>query len=150
MATIDRWKKILEIKELFENQIGLLGGVGENVGFDCVKRANIYFFTPGLPQKRLVPDFRERRTTFFRTYARPVEIKDSVWVGGGCILLPGITIVENSVIGAGGKGAVASSEAAAPLPYIIHFLFTQPSYCQAVYLNTPHSAQTRSESHTAP
>ena len=31
----------------------------------------------------------------------PVEIKDNVWIGGGCILLAGVTIGENSVIGAG-------------------------------------------------
>ena len=30
----------------------------------------------------------ERQTTFFRTYARPIEIENNVWIGGGCILLP--------------------------------------------------------------
>ena len=43
----------------------------------------------------------ERQTTFFRTYTRPIEIENNVWIGGGCILLPGVTIGENSVIGAG-------------------------------------------------
>lgn len=38
---------------------------------------------------------------FFTTYALPVEVKDNVWIGGGSILLPGVTIGENSVIGAG-------------------------------------------------
>ncbi len=42
--------------------------------------------------ERLVPDWRERQTTFFRTYARPIEIENNVWIGGGCILLPGVTI----------------------------------------------------------
>ncbi len=45
--------------------------------------------------------WRERRTTFFRTYACPVEIENNVWIGGGCILLLGVTVGENSVIGAG-------------------------------------------------
>ena len=36
-----------------------------------------------------------------RTYALPVKIEDSVWIGGGAILLPGVTIGKNSVIGAG-------------------------------------------------
>ena len=48
-----------------------------------------------------MPDWRERQTTFFRTYARPIEIESNVWIGGGCILLPGVTIGKNSVIGAG-------------------------------------------------
>lgn len=33
--------------------------------------------------------------------ARPIVIGDNVWLGGGAIVLPGVTIGENSVIGAG-------------------------------------------------
>lgn len=36
-----------------------------------------------------------------RTYALPVKIEDGVWIGGGTIILPGVTIGRNSVIGAG-------------------------------------------------
>ena len=36
-----------------------------------------------------------------RTVARPVKIEDGVWIGGGAILLPGVTIGRNSIIGAG-------------------------------------------------
>jgi len=32
---------------------------------------------------------------------RPITIEDGVWLGGGVIVLPGVTIGENSVIGAG-------------------------------------------------
>ena len=32
---------------------------------------------------------------------RPITIEDGVWIGGGAIVLPGVTIGENSVIGAG-------------------------------------------------
>lgn len=35
-----------------------------------------------------------------RTYALPVKIEDGVWIGGGVIILPGVTIGRNSVIGA--------------------------------------------------
>ena len=35
------------------------------------------------------------------TYARPIRIEDEVWIGGGAILLPGVTIGRGSVIGAG-------------------------------------------------
>jgi galactoside O-acetyltransferase len=33
--------------------------------------------------------------------AKPIVIKDNVWIGGNVIILPGVTIGENSVIGAG-------------------------------------------------
>ena len=33
--------------------------------------------------------------------ARPVVIEDNVWVGGGAILLPGVTVGRNAVVGAG-------------------------------------------------
>lgn len=35
------------------------------------------------------------------TYALPIRIEDNVWIGGGAILLPGVTIGEGSTIGAG-------------------------------------------------
>lgn len=38
---------------------------------------------------------------FFRTFALPVKIEDNVWIGGGVIILPGVTIGKNTVIGAG-------------------------------------------------
>ena len=34
-------------------------------------------------------------------YARPIRIGDGVWIGGGAIVLPGVTIADGSVIGAG-------------------------------------------------
>ena len=74
------------------------------IGDRVLIASNVQMYTsshPVLPQERLVPDWRERKTTFFRTYARPIEIENNVWIGGGCILLPGVTIGENSVIGAG-------------------------------------------------
>lgn len=54
-----------------------------------------------MPQERLIRDWKEKGTTFFRTYARPAEIQDRVWIGEGTILLPGVTVGKNSVIGAG-------------------------------------------------
>ena len=32
---------------------------------------------------------------------KPIILKDNVWVGGSCTILPGVTIGENAVIGAG-------------------------------------------------
>lgn len=74
------------------------------IGNRVLIASNVQIYTsshPVLPQERLVPDWEERGTTWFRTYARPVEIKNNVWIGAGSILLPGVTIGENSVIGAG-------------------------------------------------
>lgn len=34
-------------------------------------------------------------------YARPIRIGDGVWIGGGAIVLPGITIGDGCVVGAG-------------------------------------------------
>ncbi|NPV01553.1 MAG: sugar O-acetyltransferase [Brevinematales bacterium] len=34
-------------------------------------------------------------------FGKPVKIGDNVWIGGGAIVLPGVTIGDNSVIGAG-------------------------------------------------
>lgn len=34
-------------------------------------------------------------------YARPIRIGHNVWIGGGAIILPGVTIGDRSVIGAG-------------------------------------------------
>ena len=41
----------------------------------------------------------ERRTLV--EFAKPVSIGSDVWVGGGAIICPGITIGDRSVIGAG-------------------------------------------------
>ena len=38
---------------------------------------------------------------FCRTRTAPVVVGDNVWIGGGAILLPGVTIGSNTVIGAG-------------------------------------------------
>lgn len=74
------------------------------IGNRVLIASNVQIYTsahPVLPQERLVSDWEDKGTTFFRTYARPVEIKDNVWIGGGSIILAGVTIGENSVIGAG-------------------------------------------------
>ena len=38
---------------------------------------------------------------FCRTRTAPVVVGDNVWIGGGAIQLPGVTIGSNTVIGAG-------------------------------------------------
>ena len=75
-----------------------------HIGNRVLIASNVQIYTSGhpvLPQERLVTDWKEKGTTFFRTFAKPVTIEDGVWIGGGAILLPGVTIGKNSVIGAG-------------------------------------------------
>lgn len=43
----------------------------------------------------------EDGTTAIKTYALPVKIGAYVWIGGGAIILPGVTIGDYAVIGAG-------------------------------------------------
>ena len=51
-------------------------------------------------QERVVADW-EAGEGICKTYALPVRINDGAWIGGGAIILPGVTIGRNSVIGAG-------------------------------------------------
>ena len=74
------------------------------IGNNVLIAPNVQIYTAGhpvLPQERLVSSWEEQRTPFFRTYALPVCIEDNVWIGGGVVILPGVTIGKNSVIGAG-------------------------------------------------
>ena len=34
-------------------------------------------------------------------FGRPVVIESNVWIGGGAIILPGVTIGDNAIIGFG-------------------------------------------------
>lgn len=43
------------------------------------------------------PNLRKKQAQ----YNLPIYIEDNVWLGANCIIMPGITIGENSVIGAG-------------------------------------------------
>lgn len=38
---------------------------------------------------------------FCKTQTKPVKIGNNVWIGGGAIIMPGVTIGDNVVIGAG-------------------------------------------------
>ncbi len=47
------------------------------------------------------PEGKAQSGGFCRTYSRPIRIDDDVWIGGGAILLPGVTIGQGSTVGAG-------------------------------------------------
>lgn len=64
--------------------------IGNNVMFG----PNVVVDTAAHP---IHPDIRKRQIQF----NVPVTIEDNVWIGAGAIILPGVRIGENSVIGAG-------------------------------------------------
>lgn len=64
------------------------------IGSDVQIGPNVQLLTPTHP---LDPERRRAKLEA----AEPIVIEDNVWLGGGAIVLPGVTIGENSVIGAG-------------------------------------------------
>ena len=64
------------------------------IGADCAFGPNVQLLTPTHP---LDPDLRRAKLEA----ARPIVIGDNVWLGGGAIVLPGVTIGDHAVIGAG-------------------------------------------------
>ncbi len=66
---------------------------------------NVQIYTASHPvnvKQRLNRNWdKDKSKHFVMTYAKPVHIKKGCWLGGGAIVLPGITIGENTVIGAG-------------------------------------------------
>lgn len=74
------------------------------IGSTVLLAPNVQIYTayhPILPEDRYIFDREENATVYFNTCADPVEIKDGAWIGGGVIILAGVTIGKNSIIGAG-------------------------------------------------
>lgn len=75
------------------------------IGNNVLIASNVQIYTATHPtgvKERMVHDrYGNPEKAFCNTYALPVSIEDNVWIGGGVILLPGVTIGRNSVIGAG-------------------------------------------------
>lgn len=58
-------------------------------------------FHPLRAQDRFSAPREDGSFAFCKTLTAPVIVGDNVWVGGGVIILPGVTIGDNVVIGAG-------------------------------------------------
>jgi maltose O-acetyltransferase len=70
------------------------------IGDDVQIGPNVQFLTPTHP---LDAELRRARWEA----AEPITVADNVWLGGGVVILPGVTIGENTVVGA---GAVVSKD----------------------------------------
>lgn len=73
------------------------------IGNNVLIASNVQIYTATHSTKvkeRTMQDWDESKA-ICNTYALPVKIEDNVWIGGGAILLPGVTIGKNSVVGAG-------------------------------------------------
>lgn len=73
------------------------------IGSNVLIASNVQIYTathPTAVKERMAQEWSEGKA-ICNTYALPVRIEDNTWIGGGAILLPGVTIGEGSVIGAG-------------------------------------------------
>ena len=74
------------------------------IGNNVLIASNVQLYTASHepePDKRMIEDWEQKGTLWFKTYSEPITIEDGVWIGGGAIILPGVIIGKNSVIGAG-------------------------------------------------
>ena len=74
-----------------------------DIGNNVLIAPNVQIYTATHSPKvheRMVQDWEEGQDICL-TYTLPVKIEDGAWIGGGTIILPGVTIGRNSVIGAG-------------------------------------------------
>lgn len=63
------------------------------IGDNCMLGPNVGIYTAG--------HFIEPKDRYKSGYAIPITIGNDVWVGGSCVILPGITIGDNSIVAAG-------------------------------------------------
>jgi len=69
-----------------------------SIGKNCLIAANTQIFDcNGHPTAMTNPESRLKQTD----EPKPIVIQDNVWIGTGCIILPGTEIGEGSIIGAG-------------------------------------------------
>jgi acetyltransferase-like isoleucine patch superfamily enzyme len=75
------------------------------IGDRVLIASNVQIYTAAHPvelNERLTPEWTVASGKYFcRTFALPVTIEDDCWIGGGVIIVPGVTIGKGSVIGAG-------------------------------------------------
>ena len=92
---LDYGRNIYVGKEFFMNFGGVILDCAEvHIGDSVLCGPNVQIYTATHPMD---PETRAAGPEF----AKPIRIGNRVWLGGGVILCPGVSIGENSVIGAG-------------------------------------------------
>lgn len=82
-------------KKFFANYDCIMLDAGPiNIGDNCLLGPMTCIYT-------VSHDINPRKRAAGISYAKPVTIGDNVWVGGNCIILPGVSIGNNAIIGAG-------------------------------------------------
>ena len=74
------------------------------IGDNALIAPNVQIYTafhPANARERFGAQKPDGSFAFCKTLTAPVHIGNNVWIGGGAILLPGVTIGDNVVIGAG-------------------------------------------------
>lgn len=75
------------------------------IGDNVLIASNVQLYTAAHPvelSERLVEGWNPESGAYFcHTYALPIKIGNGCWLGGGVIVLPGVTIGDGCVIGAG-------------------------------------------------
>ena len=82
-------------KNFFANfQFVMLDAAPITIGDNCLMGPQTCLYTVNHPM-----DAKTRIANY--VYGRPITIGDNVWFGGSCVVLSGVTIGNNAVIGAG-------------------------------------------------
>lgn len=86
----------IEIGENFfsNHNLIILDCAKVSIGDNVFIAPNCGFYTAGHPL-----DYKIRNEGL--EFAKPIKIGNNVWIGGNVVVLPGVTIGDNSVIGAG-------------------------------------------------
>ena len=83
------------VKNFYANHnLVILDGNKVKFGDNVFVAPNCAFYTAGHPL-----DYKERNKGL--EYAKPIKVGNNVWIGGNVTVLPGVSIGDNVVIGAG-------------------------------------------------